>query len=145
MQVLVNSIVSMIGNDNVKIFRTEPPSKELQEAWDQIFGGSVSSGGNETVPGMDVGTRSEVPIINLENADVEFDYNADTYEVFHKYSDCFERLDAHEEGFYTGLMKHVGQDVPLSSEIGISKQVNKSSKLTMKPKNIEMKRIGRGS
>nr|GEW24001.1 myb/SANT-like domain-containing protein [Tanacetum cinerariifolium] len=150
-QVPIKSIVLMIGgkkieeNDNVKIFRTKTPSKELQEVWDQIFRGSVASGGNETAPGMDVGTTSEAPIVNLENADVEFDDNADTYEVFQQYSDCFERLDAQEEGFYRGLMKDVGQDIPSSSEIGISKQANKSSNLTMKPKNVKMKCIGRGS
>ncbi|GKC05169.1 hypothetical protein Tco_0996779, partial [Tanacetum coccineum] len=79
------------------------------------------------------------------SAVAQFGGVTDTYEVFHQYSDCFERLDAQEVGFYTGLMKDVGQDVPSSSEIGISKQVNNSSKLTMKPKNVEMKRIGRGS
>nr|GEX12209.1 myb/SANT-like domain-containing protein [Tanacetum cinerariifolium]GEX17851.1 myb/SANT-like domain-containing protein [Tanacetum cinerariifolium]GEX75056.1 myb/SANT-like domain-containing protein [Tanacetum cinerariifolium] len=123
----------------LKYLLQNPPSKELQEAWDQIFGASVASGINEMVHGMDVGTTSEVPIINLENEDVEYDDNANTYEVFHQYSDCFKRLDAQEEGFYTSLMKDVGQDVPSSSEIGISTQVNKSSKLTMKPKNVEMK------
>ncbi|GJU52844.1 hypothetical protein Tco_1226558 [Tanacetum coccineum] len=142
---VARSLILQRENDNVKVFRAKPPSKELQEAWDQIFGGSVASEVNETAPGMDVGTRSEVPIVNLENADVEFDDNADTYEVFHQYSDCFESLNAQEERFYTSLMKDVFQDVPSSSEIGISKQVNNSAKLTMKPKNVEMKRKGRGS
>nr|GEV05611.1 NAC domain-containing protein 78-like [Tanacetum cinerariifolium] len=129
----------------LKYLEQNPPSKELQEAWDQIFGDFIASEGNETEPGMDVGTTSEVPIVNLENTDVEFDDNADTYEVFHQYSDCFERLDAQEKGFYIGLMKYVGQDVPSSSKIRISTQVNKSFKLTVKPKNVEIKRIGRGS
>ena len=42
-------------------------------------------------------------------------------------------------------MKDVGQDVPTSSQVGVSKQVNKSTKLTMKPKNVQMKRTGRDS
>nr|GEW56358.1 hypothetical protein [Tanacetum cinerariifolium] len=105
--------------DNVKIFRTKPPSKELQEAWDQIFWGFVASGGNETAPSMDVGITSEVPIVRCSRRRILYMFN--------------ERRGSR------------WQDVPSSNEIGISKQVNKSSKLTMKPKNVEMKRIGRGS
>ncbi|PWA56527.1 myb/SANT-like domain-containing protein [Artemisia annua] len=42
-------------------------------------------------------------------------------------------------------MKDVGQDVPTSSQIEVSKQVKKSAKLIMKPKDVQMKRKGRDS
>ncbi|PWA34357.1 myb/SANT-like domain-containing protein [Artemisia annua] len=129
-------------NENFKPFRTKPPSKELQDAWYQLFGDSVASGANEMAPGMDIGTSSEAPIANPEHLDVEFDDNADTYAVYTQFSNS---LDAQEEAFYPDLMKDVGQDVPTSSQVGVSKQVNKSTKLTMKPKNVQMKRTGRDS
>ncbi|PWA95289.1 myb/SANT-like domain-containing protein [Artemisia annua] len=127
---------------NFKPFRTKPPSKELQDARNQLFGDSVACGANEMAPGMDIGTSSQAPIANLEHIDVEFDDNADTYEVYTQFSNS---LDAQEEAFYPDLMKDVGQDVPTSSQVGVSKQVNKSTKLTMKPKNVQMKRTGRDS
>ena len=114
----------------------------MQDAWYQLFGDSVASGANEMAPGMDIGTSSEAPIANPEHLGVEFDDNADTYEVYTQFSNS---LDAQEETFYPDLMKDVGQDVPTSSQVGVSKQVNKSTKLTMKPKNIQMKRTGRDS
>ena len=112
----------------------------MQDAWYQLFGDSVASGANEIGPSMDIGTSSEAPIANPEP--LEFDDNADTYEVYTQISNS---LDAQEEAFIPDLMKDVGQDVPTSSQVGVSKQVNKSTKLTMKPKNVQMKRTGRDS
>ena len=114
----------------------------MQDAWYQLFGDSVAIGVNEMAPGIDIGTSSEAPIANPEHLGVEFDDNADTYEVYTQFSNS---LYAQEETFYPDLMKDVGQDVPTSSQVGVSKQVNKSTKLTMKPKNIQMKRTGRES
>ena len=68
----------------------------MQDAWYQLFGDSVASGANEIGPSMDIGTSSEAPIANPEH--LEFDDNADTYEVYTQISNS---LDAQEEGFYT--------------------------------------------
>ncbi|PWA49096.1 myb/SANT-like domain-containing protein [Artemisia annua] len=108
-------------NENCKPFRTKPPSKELQDAWYQLFGDSVASGANEMAPG----TSSEAPIANPEHLDVEFDDNADTYEVYTQISNS---LDAQEERFYPDLMKDVGQDVPTSSQVGVSKQMKRTGR-----------------
>ncbi|PWA47423.1 myb/SANT-like domain-containing protein [Artemisia annua] len=129
-------------NPDVSGFRTKPPSKELQEAWEQLFGESIACGSKVVAPGMVNETSSEVPNVNLKNVAIDIDDNTDPYEVYNQYSD---HLDAQENDFYPSLMRDVGEDVPMSCQIGISGQPNKSTNVTMKPKTVEMKRKGRES
>ncbi|GJY47844.1 putative nuclease HARBI1 [Tanacetum coccineum] len=57
-------------NPNVSGFRTKQPSKELQEAWEQLFGGLLAGGSVVVGLGMDQDTSSEIPNVNLENAEI---------------------------------------------------------------------------
>ncbi|GKD09393.1 Myb/SANT-like domain-containing protein [Tanacetum coccineum] len=57
-------------NPNVSGFRTKQPSKELQEAWEQLFGGLLAGESVVVGLGMDQDTSSEIPNVNLENAEI---------------------------------------------------------------------------
>nr|GEW52782.1 putative nuclease HARBI1 [Tanacetum cinerariifolium] len=50
--------------------RMKQPSKELQEAWEQLFGGLVAGGSVVVGLGMDQDTSSEIPNVNLKNAKI---------------------------------------------------------------------------
>ena len=118
----------------------------MQEAWEQLFWESFACGSKVVAPGMVKETpsevpnvketSSEVPNVNLKNVAIDVDDNADAFEVWEQYS---EHLDAQENDFYPSLMREVGQDAPMSCQIGISGQPNKSTNVTMKPKTVEMK------
>ncbi|GKB41965.1 hypothetical protein Tco_0886907 [Tanacetum coccineum] len=101
-------------NPNVSGFRTKQPSKELQEALEQLFGGLLA--GESVVVGlcMDQDTSSEIPNVNLENAKIPND--TEPIQVWNHYS---QHLDAKENDFYSSLMRDVGQDVttPCPDEI----------------------------
>ena len=100
----------MQENQDVSGFRTKPPSKELQEAWEQLFGESIACGSKVVAPGMVKETSSEVPNVNLQNVAIDVDDNAGAFEVWEKYSrhlNVQENLDARENDFYPSLMREV--------------------------------------
>ncbi|GJS91146.1 Myb/SANT-like domain-containing protein [Tanacetum coccineum] len=159
-------------NPNVSCFRTKQPSKELQEAWEQLFGGLLAGGSVVVGLGMDQDTSSEIPNVNLENAEIpnvnhenveipnvnhenveipnvnlknvaiDIDDDTEPIQVWNHYS---QHLDAKENDFYSSLMRDVGQDVTTPCPDEISRQPNKSKNMTTKPKIVEMKRKGRNS
>ncbi|GJX86351.1 hypothetical protein Tco_0337125 [Tanacetum coccineum] len=57
-------------NPNVSGFRTKQPSKELQEAWEQLFGGLLAGGSVVVGLSIDQDTSSEIPNVNLENVEI---------------------------------------------------------------------------
>ncbi|GKB45498.1 hypothetical protein Tco_0896251, partial [Tanacetum coccineum] len=153
---------NLVENPNVSGFKTKQPSKELQEAWEQLFGGLLAGGSVVVGLGMDQDTSSEIPNVNLENAEIpnvnhenveipnvnlknvaiNIDDDTEPIQVWNHYS---QHLDAKENDFYSSLMRDVGQDVPTPCSDEISRQPNKSKNVTTKPKIVEMKQKGRNS
>ncbi|GJZ00359.1 ALP1-like protein isoform X1 [Tanacetum coccineum] len=138
-------------NPNVNGFRMKQPSKELQEAWEQLFGGLLAGQSVVVGLGMDQDTSSEIPNVNLENAKIpnvnlenveipnvnlenveipnvnlknvaiNIDDDTEPIQVWNHYS---QHLDAKENDFYSSLMRDVGQDVPIPCSDEISRQPN---------------------
>ncbi|GKB71904.1 hypothetical protein Tco_0933316, partial [Tanacetum coccineum] len=125
-------------NPNVSSFKMKQPSKELQEAWEQLFGGLLVGGSVVVGLDMDQDTSSEIPNVNLENAEIpnvnldnaeipnvnhenveipnvnlknvaiNIDDDTEPIPVWNHYS---QHLDAKENDFYSSLMRDVGLDI----------------------------------
>ncbi|PWA48952.1 myb/SANT-like domain-containing protein [Artemisia annua] len=126
-------------NKGVRSFRKKQPTKELQEAWYNLFGDAVASGVECVAPCMDPSTLNEVHNVDVEDSEtIELGEDGDV-------NSRLENLDRKEESVCPSFLNDFGlQDNSTSpNQCGGSKQPKKSAKIS--GKHVPMKRKWRES
>ncbi|KAK1435917.1 hypothetical protein QVD17_01690 [Tagetes erecta] len=139
-------------NPEFKLIRKKQPSKELQEAWDQLFENDcvtpsvaptkadhlenvVSNGVECVVPSVDPNKSNEVNHVNHENDDDNDDDDDDVSSERTLHSSQLGNLDTEEATSFSNFVKEARQEDGLPPNHG-SQNIVKTS---IKPKPIPMK------
>nr|XP_043622001.1 uncharacterized protein LOC122593636 [Erigeron canadensis] len=129
-------------NSNVKRFRKKQPSKQLQEAWDHLFGDEVADGVDCVVAFMDPNTSNEMHHVNIDDevGDIRNDDNAVTFSQYTKSSYPLENITTQKNTPASSFRNEVRQeDLTSPNQSGDSKRSKKSPKMVTTLEIVEPK------